>query len=92
MAEPHTFADRLHVLCTQEAIRSSGCPDASAALVTEIIGAAANAIALMTLGNEKASQTIVALAVESLPPAVEAKCAFVRSEFAQAGEVAGHVR
>lgn len=89
MNDLHTFADRLHALCMEEVARcntgSGVCPDAAAAMTTEIVGALANSITMLTLGHARVSREIVRGCVESLPQMVFEKGAIARAEVARMG-------
>lgn len=78
-----TFADRLHSLCVEEIQRAYGCPDASAAMVTELSGALASAIALLMAGKPEPCATAARQVVEELPRIVQAKAAGVREGLAE---------
>ncbi|MEE7478457.1 hypothetical protein [Methylobacterium hispanicum] len=78
-----TFADQLHEICKAEVARIIGCPDASAAMTTELAGQLANAIALLSGGNVRASRAVAQPILATLPSMILNKTLAVRDELAE---------
>lgn len=92
MVEPQTFADRLHALCQDEMVRIGTCPDAAAAMTTEIAAALTDAIALLTRGQVAPARKLVADVVAYIPKAVWTKAEAVREELEDQRHAAGGAR